>query len=159
MYMWDMYVYIRPMIFPCYAMEKLHVWHNIYASQMYEYLCLAHVRVVLHECPTHKAPEGSDLHEVLQCVAVCCSLLQCVAVCCSALQRVAARCSALQRVAVCRSVLQCVAVCCRALQCVAARCSVLQCVVVCCSVLQLQVTSGTWEFISARAGGWAPGVG
>ena len=34
--------------------------------------------------------------DVLQCVAVCCSVLQCVAVCCSVLQCVAACCSVLQ---------------------------------------------------------------
>jgi len=44
--------------------------------------------------------------EVLQCVAVCCSVSPCVAVCCS--------------------VLRCVAVCCSVLQCVAVSCSVLR---------------------------------
>ena len=74
--------------------------------------------------------------QVLQCVAVCCSVLQCVAVCCSVLQCVAVCCSVLQCIAECCSVLQCVAVCCSVLQCVAVCCSVLQCVAVCCSVLQ-----------------------
>ena len=45
------------------------------------------------------------LHQVLQCVAVCCGELQCVAVCCSVLQCVAVYCSVLQCVAVCCSVL------------------------------------------------------
>ena len=65
------------------------------------------------------ASEGQMSHlisKVTLFVAVCCNLLQCVAVRCS--------------------VLQCVAVCCSALQCVAVRCSVLQCVAVCCSALQ-----------------------
>ena len=44
---------------------------------------------------------GDIRGDVLQCVAVCCSVLQSVAVCCS--------------------VLQCVAVCCSVLQCVAVR--------------------------------------
>ena len=57
---------------------------------------------------------------VLQCVAVCCSVLPCVAVCCIVLPCIA----------VCCSVLQCVAVCCRVLPCVAVCCSVLQCVAV-----------------------------
>ena len=53
------------------------------------------------------------LFNLLQCVAVCCSVLQyVVAVCCSVLQCVAVCSSVLQRVAVCCSVLQCVAVCC-----------------------------------------------
>ena len=51
------------------------------------------------------------------------------------LQCVAVRCSVLQCVAVCYRVLPCVAVCCSVLQCVAVCCSVLQCVAVCCSVL------------------------
>jgi len=36
-----------------------------------------------------------DVHDVLQRVAVCCSVLQCVAVCCSVLQCVAVCCSVL----------------------------------------------------------------
>jgi len=100
--------------------------------------------------------------QVLQCVAMCCSVcvasccivLQCVALCCSVfcvLQRVAG-CDMphprtgdvfplilwalpLQRVAVCCSVLQRVAACCSVLQRVAACCSVLQSVAACCSVL------------------------
>jgi len=101
--------------------------------------------------------------EVLQCVAVCCSVLQCVAVCCSVLQCVAVCCRVLQassrcysqhrldvrawrihvlqRVAVCCSVLQRVAACCRPKspsisarpQCTGAANS---CVAVVCSVLQ-----------------------
>ena len=70
---------------------------------------------------------------------MCCDVLQCVAVCCSVLHRVAAvykcvsfgtpREHALEvSVAVCISTLQCVAVCCSVLQCVAVCCSVLQCV-------------------------------
>jgi len=75
-------------------------------------------------------------HDVLQCVAVCCSVLQCVAVCCSVLQCVATRCmwyvqydvfiyvygvfvDASWRIHICDmmccSVLQCVAVCCNTL--------------------------------------------
>ena len=57
--------------------------------------------------------------DVLQCVAVCCSVLQCVAVCCSV-------CCCMARVSLVRhaapmddwDVLQCVAVCCSVLQCV-----------------------------------------
>ena len=70
--------------------------------------------------------------DMLQCVAVCCSVLQCVAVCCS--------------------VLQCVAVCCSVLQCVAVCCSVLQCVAVCCSVAVCrsvsQCVAGRWYWYS-----------
>ena len=88
------------------------------------------------------------------------NLLQCVAVCCSVLKGVTVFCSALQCAAVCRSVwriLQCIAVCCAGcvllcrvlhatcrgsvLRCVAARCSVLQCIVACCNMLQSIVTS------------------
>ena len=82
--------------------------------------------------------------QLLQCVAVCCSVLQCVAeccnVCCSMFQKrtsserdhtEAIRCgtlsNVLQRVAVFCMALQ---ACCRELMC----CSVLQCVAVCCSV-------------------------
>ena len=78
---------------------------------------------------------GADIHNVLQCVAMCCSVLQCVAVCCSVL-----RC-----VAVCYSVLHSAAdaaqpedsshLCCSMLQHVAACCSVLQCITVCRSVV------------------------
>ena len=57
--------------------------------------------------------------QLMQCIAVCCSVLQCVSVCCNVLQCVAECCSVLQSVAVCCSVLQCVAVCCSVLQCVA----------------------------------------
>jgi len=84
---------------------------------------------------------------VLQCVAVCCSVLQCVAVIMHIMFR---KC-----VAVCCGVLRCVAVCCGVLRCVAVGytvlhwfavggsggqraavcCSVLQCAAVCCSVL------------------------
>ena len=59
--------------------------------------------------------DGMSGDDVLQCVAVCCSVLQCVAVCCS--------------------VLQCVAVCSSVQQCVAVFCSVQQYVAVCSSVL------------------------
>jgi len=72
--------------------------------------------------------------EVLQCIAVCCSVLQ---VCCSVLQYVVVSCSVIAVCcSVCCSVLQCVAVCCSVLQRVAACCSVLQYVAVCCSVVQ-----------------------
>jgi len=54
------------------------------------------------------APNTWPSPQVLQCVAVCCSVLQCVAVCCSEL------------------LLQCVAVHCSVLQCVALFCSVLK---------------------------------
>ena len=55
----------------------------------------------------------NECHDVLQCVAVCCSPLDiyevwCVAVCCSLLQSVAVCCSPLDIYEVC-----CVAVCCR----------------------------------------------
>jgi len=62
-------------------------------------------------------------YEVLQCVAVCCSVLQ--------------------RVAVCRSVPWCVAVCCSVLQCVAVYCSVSQCVAECCSELHFVIVCGS----------------
>ena len=79
-------------------------------------------------------------------VAVCGNVLQCVAMCCSVLQsmrklvlKVDARC-----VAVCCGVLRCVAVCCRAcanwflrrMTGTIVRGSVLQHVAMCCSVLQ-----------------------
>ena len=74
--------------------------------------------------------------DLLQCVAVCCSVLQCATMCCSVLQCVAVCDNVLQCIAVYCSVLQCAAVCCGVLQCVAPCCCVLQCVTVCCSVLQ-----------------------
>jgi len=58
-----------------------------------------------------------SVYNILQCVAVCCSVLQCVAVCCSVL----CQCRKWGTgVAECCRVLQCVAVCCSALHCVAA---------------------------------------
>ena len=93
--------------------------------------------VALKECQ-HEARK-----QVLQCVAVYCSMLQHVTACCRVLQH-EARKQVLQCVAVCCSVLQCVTVCCSVLQCVATWCSVLQhearkqvlqCVAACCCVL------------------------
>ena len=70
--------------------------------------------------------------DMLQCVAVCCSVLQCVAVCCSGRVRwISFTHDTEQFEAHCCSVLQCVAACCSVLQCVAVCCSVLQCVAVC----------------------------
>jgi len=86
---------------------------------------------------------GQVVHvNILQCVAVCCSVVQCVAVCFRVLQtcsptlwgrrhtshmwhdsftcETSVYFNMLQRVAVCCSVLQCVAACCSVLQCVAA---------------------------------------
>jgi len=91
-----------------------------------------------------------DMFDLLQCVAVCCSVLQCVAVCCSVLQCVAVCCGVLHhlcrchvwRLAVCCIVLQCIAVCCSVLQCVAVCCGVLQCVAVCCSIVQRTCLTG-----------------
>jgi len=107
--------------------------------------------------------------EVLQCIAVCCSVLQCADVFCSSLQCIAVCCSVLQCVAVCCSVLQCVPIsfvggkshhsvvycnvlqhcvaeCCIVLQCVAALCCrVLHCVVVCCSVSQCCVSAENYS--------------
>jgi len=57
---------------------------------------------ILFLFPFHSFALLLTLSDVLQCVAVCCSVSQCLAVCCSVLQCLA----------VCRSVLQCVAVCC-----------------------------------------------
>ena len=79
--------------------------------------------------------------QVLQHVAVCCSVVQCTAACCSVMLCRRSVCCrrdrslSLPSFAVCCSVLQCVAVCCDVLQCVAMCCSVLQCVAMCCSVL------------------------
>jgi len=76
--------------------------------------------------------------DVLQCVAVCCSVLQCVAVRSllreGVLQCIAERCRVLQWA-------PCTArVCCSVLQCVVVRCSWLHtprvCVAACCNVLQ-----------------------
>ena len=74
---------------------------------------------------------ATNIHGVLQCVAVCCSVLQCVAVCvvcCSAWWQRRAKnilsATSIHGVLHCCSVLQCVAVCCSVLQCV-------QCVAVC----------------------------
>jgi len=80
---------------------------------------------------------------VLQCVAMWCSVMQCVAVCCSVLHSIAVHCSALQCIAACCSVLQCIPVCCSVLQCVAVCCIVSQCVAVCRSVLQCVAKS--WQ--------------
>jgi len=57
-----------------------------------------------------------DVHDILPCVAVCCSVLQCFAVFGSVLQCVAVCCSVLQRTVLCCHALQCVAVCCSVLQ-------------------------------------------
>ena len=75
----------------------------------------------------YKKYTKNDALDMLQCVAVCCSVLQCfpLSLCCSVLQCVALCCSVLQCVAVRYSALECVGVC----------CSVLHCVAVCCSVL------------------------
>jgi len=80
----------------------------------YVAVCCSVLQCVEEACSGHLAATPTLLHleinerlvsrlNVLQCVAVCCSVLQCVAVYCS--------------------VLQCVSVCCSALQCVAACCS------------------------------------
>ena len=96
-----------------------------------------------------QVPNRHNRRDVLQCVAVCCSVLQCVAVCCRVLQCVAVCCSVLQCVAgddvgsgssteTC-NVLQSTSrrvVRCSVLQCLATCCSVLQCAAVCCSALQ-----------------------
>jgi len=99
--------------------------------------------------------------DVLQYVAVCCSMLQYVALCCSALWCAAVCCSVLQ----CTSapplyvtvpdtqtyislicVLQCGALCCSVLRCVAVCCGVLQCVAVRCSACSaLQSVAATHE--------------
>jgi len=112
----------------------------------------------LYAYPATRQPISQ--HIPAACVAVCYNVLQYVAVCCSVLQltllyahqdtsqQIPAACAA-----VCYSVVQCVAVCCSwcgwmhtqiqisplFLQVVVAhvRCSVVQCVAVCCSVLQL----------------------
>jgi len=68
------------------------------------------VLVARHVCWRYVETLQHDMHIVLQCVAVCCSVLQCVAVCCSVLQCVA----------IC--ILQCVVMC--AFQCAAVCCSV-----------------------------------
>ena len=85
----------------------------------------SHPTVILHSDLKHL-----KYLQMLQRVAVCCSVLQCVAVCCSVLHYVAVCCSVLPLHSELQhlkylQVLQCVAVC----------CSVLQCVAVCCSVL------------------------
>ena len=54
---------------------------------------------------------AAGIHNVLQCVAVCCSVLQCVAVCCTEQQMLPSPKIALICVAACCSVLQCVTVC------------------------------------------------
>jgi len=106
---------------------------------------------VILRCVAGNSSTGAE--DVLQCVAVCCSMLQCAAHvrgCCSRCAAVCyAYCSVLQHTAACCIVSHCVAGCCRMLQCadsnkqlnsvgcqghVAACCSVLQCVAVCCSV-------------------------
>jgi len=85
---------------------------------------------------------AADIHNVLQCVAMCCSVLQCVAVCCSVLRCVAVCYSVLHSAAdaaqpedsshLCCSMLQHVAACCSMLQCAAMYHSVSQC---CASLL------------------------
>jgi len=76
-------------------------------SSQKESLCIT---VQTSDLGLHSRRHPSNyIKEVLQCVAVCCSVLQCVAVCCSVLQCVAVCCRMLQRVAEC---LQGVAVCC-----------------------------------------------
>ena len=51
-------------------------------------------------------------NDVVQCVAVCCSVLQCVAVCCNARKCASRECMTMMWY----TVLQCVAVCCSVLQ-------------------------------------------
>jgi len=70
---------------------------------------------------------GSDPKPVLQYVAVC-NVLQCVAMCCSVLQWYEGIMIGVVNGSDPRPVLQCVAVCCSVLQCVAVCCNVLQCV-------------------------------
>ena len=75
---------------------------------------------------------------VLQCVAVCCSVLPLSCISCSAnvLRCVAVCCGVLRCVAVCCGVLRWVILYCTGLQWGAAGGSGLQCAAVCCSVLQ-----------------------
>jgi len=102
-------------------------------------------------------------------VHACCNVLQCVAVCCSVLVSVCrARCvwgaRVLQCAAVCCSVLQCVGVCmsckmCVGCMCVAVCCSVLQCVAVCCSVYVVQDVCGVHACMCANNGAFALHMG
>ena len=80
--------------------------------------------------------KGTDL---LQCVALCCSVLQRVTTCYSLSLCASGYCTVLWGVQICCRVMQCASVCCSVcsvLQCVAVCCSVLQCVAVCCTMLQ-----------------------
>ena len=70
-------------------------------ADQYEVYCIAaavHVRRRMSrmEWSPHRCGVVLRHEDVLQCVAVCCSVLQCVAVCCSVLQCVAVCCSVLQ---------------------------------------------------------------
>jgi len=79
-------------------------------------LCPSSVCIAASGCSALQRVESDDnvYDNVLQCVAMCCSVLQCVAVCCSVLGVM------IIYMIMCCSVLQCVAVCCNVLQCVAA---------------------------------------
>ena len=87
---------------------------------------------------------------MLQCGALWCNVVQCVAVCCSVLQhmntshvaRLLEAVTYVQCGAVRCSALPCVAMCCRVSQCVAVCRSVSQCVAVCRSVLRHMDTGG-----------------
>ena len=115
-------------------------------------------RVGCEPAQWHLDPNHNFTIQVLQSVAVCCSVLQCVAVCCSAyiwhldpnhnftiqvLQSVAVCCSVLQY-AVCCSALGSksqlrytgVAECCSVVCCGVLWCGVVQCGAVYCSLLQ-----------------------
>jgi len=175
--------------------NPLHVWPETYkrnmyniktTSEMFTHTLTLSLTLSLSQCLKALGAASSDyaigktlilmkrqvccsVLQLLQCVAVYCSVLKCVAVCCSMLQWlchwqdsyphetpgllqcvavVAVRCSALQCVAVFCSVLQCVAVTMPwasllpswIARCVAVCCSVLQCFAACCSVLQCVAT-------------------
>jgi len=116
------------------------------ASERWRVNALATIQNVmaLITSPIRRPIRAERAHNVLQyvanmleCVAVYCSVLQCVAVCCSVLQCVAVCCSELftdQSALKGHARQSGVDICCSVLQCVAECCSVLQCVAECCSV-------------------------
>jgi len=121
------------------AVTYSHMCHDSYICASDALLCVVPWRSTEPMARKASTYKSTNSRQVLQCVAVCCSVLQ----------RVAVRCSVLHCVAVCftkylrwsksqdsRQVLQCVELCCIVLHCVAVCCNALQCVAACCSVLQ-----------------------
>ena len=66
--------------------QKIHNYKALYTKYISVYI---HIHIYIYIPSGEEGSGGRDKVDILQCVAVCCSVLQCVAVCCSALHQVA----------------------------------------------------------------------